>query len=279
MQKSTKLCIYSIINLINITIFTALLCKKTNFKLPFDISFHCFVVNCFYFLSVMILEIREDYWHISSEKFLPFLRNELFKFSFAFNCFSVFIYYAFVLLGPIFKTFPKTKIEIFFAIFLNGGQLIFILTEFFISDHVHNPRYVIDSFILLAYFKIYLILCVFGGKKYDIYAFEFMKIADVYQDFVCFLVCKIILINYYGVYQSMLIKKNDYISKQEENNKKKLDDKKEYEMQATNLDRSYDKNDKRYESLNDKILNISQGRENKDDIIKENGTIKIYNDA
>lgn len=278
----------------NISVLCALLVKKDNYKLPFDLSFHCFVANCFYFLCQLILEIQEYKSKNINQNFSSFLKDIFFKYIFAFNSFNTFIYYAFILLGPIFKTFPKEKSEIFFTIFLNGGQIILILMEFIITNHVYNLRYVLDSFILLAYFKLYLVFCVFGGKKYNIYPFDFMKIADIYQDFVAFLVCKIILINYYGVYQGFLLKKNEYLAKRaEKDNKTNI----EYEMHEKEFDSSYDKYDKEgknYVKLNDKKLNCSETRNENNEknynqnatnsIVKENnninnGTIKIYDDA
>jgi hypothetical protein len=237
----------------------------------------------------MVIEMREEIWQIYNDKTLPFLRNEFFKFLFSFNFFSLFIYYAFILLGPNFKIFPKTKIEIFFTIFLNGVQIIFIITEFLIADREQSARYLIDSIILLAYFKLYLIFCIFGAKKFDIFPYEFMRSATGTQYFVAFLVCKIILINYYGLYQSLLIKKNEYFENKNEEDKElkknylSLDDKNNNEMQVMEFDNNNPNDDKNNDNNNLKSnqeeLKLSQMDKNNFKKENKNGTIKIYNDA
>jgi hypothetical protein len=285
MKRTWRILIYSIMNLINFPILILLLIKEERIRLPFDLSFHCMIANFFYFFSLLSMEIREEIWEIYYDKCLPFLRNEIFKFLFVFNFFSFFIYYGFILLGPNFKTFPHEKMEIFFTIFLNGGQLIFILTEFLIADHEHIPRYFIDSVILLSYFKLYLLFCLFGAKKYNIYPFEFIKNATGPQYFVAFLVCKIILVNYYYVYQGLLIKKKDFFNENEldKDEKKKylpLDDANNCEMQVKEFD-NCNSNQEKNNEINSKVNQELYKKDNNNKLKKEkvNGTIKIYNDA
>ena len=98
MTRKTRIIIYSIFTFINMSIVIALFLRDNAYKLPFFLTLHSFWSNCFYFLACLILEIRAEWKSIYSERFLPFMQNTYFKFSFTFTCFITTNFYLYALL-------------------------------------------------------------------------------------------------------------------------------------------------------------------------------------
>lgn len=207
MIRKSRIILYSIFSLVNFTIFLILLIRDNAHKLPFYLTLHSFWSNCFYFFICLILEIRAEWKNIYSEKILPFMQNHYFKYSFTFTSFVTINYYLFAMLGSNFLKLPGDIVGYFFSTFLHGGEFIFVLTEFFISQHSFIPSYGKDILIIKCYFVLYFIISLIAMNS-NIFAYEFMKITSTSQNFVVLLVSIIFLINFYMIYQWLAYKKN-----------------------------------------------------------------------
>jgi len=207
MTRIGRIIIYSIFSIINISIMIILFCRDNSYKLPFFLTLHSFWFNCFYFFSCLVIEIRTEIKKSYSEKFLPFLKNTLFKYTFTFTCFITINFYIFLLLGQNFMKLPDSYIGKMFSIFLHGGEFLFIITEFFISEHSFIPDYTKDILIIKTYFIFYFVLSLIA-MNYNIIVYEFMNIISTSQLIVLYFISSIILLNFYLLYQYAAHKKN-----------------------------------------------------------------------
>ena len=207
MMRRSKIMMYSIFSFINLTIFIILLMRDNAYKLIFYLTLHSFWSNCFYFLTCLILEIRAEWKNTSSETFLPFMQNTYFKYSFTYTCFITSNFYLFVLLGSNFMKFSDNAAGIFFSIFLHGGEFIFVLIEFYVSQHSFIPSYGKDFAVIKLYFSFYLIISIIALNS-NIYPYEFMKVTSNPQNFVIYFVSFILLVNFYMIYQWLAYRKN-----------------------------------------------------------------------
>lgn len=207
MTRKSRIVLYSIFSLINVTILIILLLRDNAKMLPFFLTLHSFWSNCFYFIVCLILEIRAEWKNVYSEKFLPFMQNTYFKFSFTLSCFITINYYIYVLLGSNFIKVPNNFVGLFFSVFLHGGEFIFVLIEFYMSSHCFIPSYGKDILILKIYFTFYFLLSIIAMNS-QIFAYEFMKVTTTTQNMVIYLISIILLFNYYMFYQWLTHRKN-----------------------------------------------------------------------
>lgn len=243
MLKTTRILIYLLINILNFGSFFALVFyQEINKRLIFDLSFHCLFFNLIYFLTILIIEVKQEFWHSYSYNLLPFFRNQLFKWISVLNFYSFLAFYILVLLGPNFKKFPEDFLQIFFTIFLNGGQLIIIITEFYLANHSFLPKYFADLFFIISYFQVYLMIC-YAGIEHKIYAFDFMKISNISQNFVGYFLSILLILNFYLGYQTFLTRKNAYnLNLIKERKRRSLEKKNEIEMNGNDQDKDINNN-------------------------------------
>lgn len=207
MTRKSRILLYSLFCFINFLILLFLILRENAYKLPFFLTLHSFWSNCFYFTTCLILEIRAEWKNIYSENFLPFMQNTYFKYSFTYTCFITVNFYLCVLLGSNFMKLPDSPVGLFFTVFLHGGEFVFVLIEFYITQHFFVPSYAKDIAVIKVYFTSYFFFSLLAMNS-QIFAYEFMKITSTTQNIVIYVISFILLGNYYMFYQWLTHRKN-----------------------------------------------------------------------
>jgi len=88
----------------------------------------------------------------------------------------------------------------FWVIFLHGGEFIFVLIEYYLTEHCFIPSYEKNIPLLKIYFSFYFMLSHLEMNS-QIFAYEFMKTTSNSQNVVIYIVSLIILHNFYLFYR------------------------------------------------------------------------------
>jgi len=112
-----------------------------------------------------------------------------------------------VLLGSNFMKLPDNFAGFFFTIFLHGGEFIFVLIEFHVSQHSFIPSYGKDIGLIKIYLILYCLISIIAMNS-EIIVYEFLKTTSIYQNIVIYIVSFIFLVNFYLLYQWLTHRKN-----------------------------------------------------------------------
>ena len=160
----------------------------------------CFLTSWSYILSI---------YYIISVTIIDF-----FSICTPFSITSVFIFWELVLLGEDFQEIGDNARKIGENIFLNGVVLLFLFFDMFAAPHIYKYNRINDIIILTLFIAFYYLIVTLN-KYLKIYEpYEFMKMSDVRQIIGVWIICYVLLLNGYLVFDLLsyqfFLHKNKY---------------------------------------------------------------------
>ena len=204
--------------LISVLIIAAIKYKR-RWRFFFFISSWSYIMTLYYLASVVIIDFSTLFYNNSLYIYNNFIRNIFIKICVPFNISSVFIYWELVLLGNNFQKNEKDIYDIIKNIFINGIILLFLLFDMFTSVHFYKYNRLCDIFVLTVIMFAYYILVSLGKYLNAYEPYNFMLKSDVRQMVAVGIICYLILLNGYIVYDLLayyIFFKNQTITKPSE---------------------------------------------------------------
>lgn len=173
-----------------------------------------YILSIYYIISVTIIDFFSIALHINLNNYNNFIRNYYIRICTPFSITSVFIFWELVLLGEDFQEIGDNARKIGENIFLNGVVLLFLFFDMFAAPHIYKYNRINDIIILTLFIAFYYLIVTLS-KYLKIYEpYEFMKMSDVRQIIGVWIICYVLLLNGYLVFDLLsyqfFLHKNKY---------------------------------------------------------------------